>query len=131
MGVTSALGLATGLADSAVDAYHRRLQHQLQRRRIDSLKLSMLVTAGVATVGMIADVVTLQVRLGILQRAVEEAIEAGDLVAAERLRGKLVAALEEPTAAAKLLNTLAEYIPAIVTDISDGRGRVIEGEVLG
>lgn len=131
MGVTSALGLATGLADSAVDAYQRRLQHQLQLRRINSLKLSMVVSAGVATVGMIADVVTLQVRLGVLQSAVDEAIEAGDLVAAERLRAQLVDALKEPSAAAKLLNTLAEYIPAIVSDMSEERGRVIEGEVLG
>ena len=91
----------------------------------------MLVSAGVATVGMVADVVTLQVRLGVLQAAVDEAVEAGDLVAAERLRSQLVDALKEPTAAAKLLNTLAEYIPAIVSDMSEERGRVIEGEVLG
>lgn len=130
MVITAALGLATGLADSAVDIYHRRLQHQLQRRRIDSLRLSMIVTAAVASVGMVADVVTLQVRLGALQAAVDEAIAAGDLVAAEQLRGQLVTALQEPTAAAKLLNTLAEYIPAIVSDMADQRGNVIEGEII-
>ena len=51
MGIMSAsavAGLASGLADRAVETYRTRLEAQVQRRRIDSLNLSMLVNSTVA-----------------------------------------------------------------------------------
>ncbi len=128
--VASVAGRASGLADRAVETYRTRLDAQLQRRRIDSLKLSMLVNASMAAVGMVVDVVALQVRVNALQHALDEAIAAGDLETAEVLRGEQVAMLKEPQASAKLMATLAEYIPAVLAEQSGREGRVIEGDVV-
>ncbi len=128
--VASVAGRASGLADRAVETYRTRLDAQLQRRRIDSLKLSMLVNASMAAVGMVVDVVALQVRVNALQHALDEAIAAGDLETAEVLRGEQVAMLKEPQASARLMATLAEYIPAVLAEQSGREGRVIEGDVV-
>jgi len=77
--VARVAGRASGLADRAVEAYRTRLEAQIQRRRIDSLQLSMLVNASLAAVGMVVDVVALQVRVNALQQALDEAVAAGDL----------------------------------------------------
>jgi hypothetical protein len=128
--VASVAGRASGLADRAVEAYRTRLEAQIQRRRIDSLQLSMLVNASMAAVGMVVDVVALQVRVNALQHALDEAVAAGDLETAEVLRGQQVAMLTEPQASAKLMATLAEYIPAVLAEQSGRDGRVIEGDVV-
>ena len=94
--VAGVAGMASGLADRAVETYRTRLEAQVQRRRIDSLKLSMLVNASLAAVGMVVDVVGLQVRVNALQQALDEAVAAGDLETAEVLRGQQVAMLKEP-----------------------------------
>jgi hypothetical protein len=133
MGIASLAGMATaasGLADRAIDSYRSRLESQVQQRRIDSLKLSMLANAGLAAVGMVVDVVALQVRVNALQQSLDEAVAAGDLAAAELLRGQQVAMLREPQASARLMATLAEYIPAVLAEQRGGDGRVIEGDVL-
>jgi hypothetical protein len=133
MGIMSAsavAGLASGLADRAVETYRTRLDAQLQRRRIESLKLSMLVNASMAAVGMVVDVVALQVRINALQNALDEAISAGDLETAEVLRAQQVAMLSEPQASARLMATLAEYIPAVLAAQNGRDGRVIEGDVV-
>jgi hypothetical protein len=128
--VASVAGRASGLADRAVETYRTRLDAQLQRRRIESLKLSMLVNASMAAVGMVVDVVALQVRINALQNALDEAISAGDLETAEVLRGEQVAMLKEPQASARLMATLAEYIPAVLAAQNGRDGRVIEGDVV-
>ena len=128
--VASVAGRASGLADRAVETYRTRLDAQLQRRRIESLKLSMLVNASMAAVGMVVDVVALQVRINALQNALDEAISAGDLETAEVLRGEQVAMLKEPQASARLMATLAEYIPAVLAEQNGRDGRVIEGDVV-
>jgi hypothetical protein len=133
MGITSVAGLATlasGLADRVIDSYHTRLETQVQQRRIDSLKVSMLVNASLAAVGMVVDVVALQVRVNALQQALDEAVAAGDLASAEVLRGQQVAMLEEPQASARLMATLAEYIPVVLAEQNGRDGRIIEGDVL-
>jgi hypothetical protein len=133
MGIMSAsavAGLASGLADRAVETYRTRLEAQVQRRRIESLKLSMLVNASMAAVGMVVDVVALQVRINALQNALDEAISAGDLENAEVLRAQQVAMLSEPQASARLMATLAEYIPAVLAAQNGRDGRVIEGDVV-
>ena len=106
------------------------LEFQVQRRRIESLKLSMLVNASLAAVGMVVDVVGLQVRVNALQQALDEAVAAGDLETAEVLRGQQVAMLKEPQASARLMATLAEYIPAVLAEQNGRDGRVIEGDVV-
>jgi len=128
--VASVAGRASGLADRAVEAYRTRLEAQIQRRRIDSLQVSMLVNASVAAVGMVVDVVALQVRVNALQQALDEAVAAGDLETAEALRGEQVAILKEPQASARLMATLAEYIPAVLAEQGGREGRVIEGDVV-
>lgn len=124
------IGIASGFADRAVDAYRSRLQAQLAHRRLDALQFNLLISAGVASVGMVVEALAMQVRVGLLQRAVEEAAAGGDLVTAERLRGELVRLLQEPPASARLMQTLAEYIPAVVAAHRDDHHPVIEGEVL-
>lgn len=128
--VASVAGRASGLADRAVEAYRTRLEAQIQQRRIDSLQLSMLLNASLAAVGMVVDVVGLQVRVNALQQALDEAVAAGDLETAEVLRGEQVAILKEPQASARLMATLAEYIPAVLAAQSGREGRVIEGDVV-
>jgi hypothetical protein len=128
--VASVAGRASGLADRAIETYRTRLDAQLQRRRIESLKLSMLVNASMAAVGMVVDVVALQVRINALQNALDEAISAGDLETAEVLRGEQVAMLKEPQASARLMAALAEYIPAVLAAQNGRDGRVIEGDVV-
>ena len=130
MGIAAVAGFASALAGSAVDAYRSRLQAQVEQRRLGTLQLSMLLSGSLATVGMIVDAVALQVRAHALQQAVEEAVAAGDLYAAERLRGQLVAALEEPPASARLMSTLAEYYPALVAQQRNSDAGVIEGQSL-
>ncbi len=133
MGITSlgsVAGLASGLADRAVDAYRTRLEAQVQRRRADNLGLSMLVNASLAAVGMAVDVVALQVRVHALQQALDEAVAAGDLESAEQLRGEQVRLLTEPQASARLMATLSEYIPVVLAGQSGRDGRVIEGDVV-
>lgn len=128
--VASVAGRASGLADRAVEAYRTRLEAQIQQRRIDSLQVSMLVNASLAAVGMVVDVVALQVRVNALQQALDEAVAAGDLETAEVLRGEQVAILKEPQASARLMATLAEYIPAVLSQQGGREGRVIEGDVV-
>lgn len=128
--VASVAGRASGLADRAVEAYRTRLEAQIQRRRIDSLQVSMLMNASLAAVGMVVDVVALQVRVNALQQALDEAVAAGDLETAEVLRGEQVAILKEPQASARLMATLAEYIPAVLAEQGGRAGRVIEGDVV-
>ena len=133
MGIASVSGLAelaSGVAGRAVDSYRVRLEAQTQRRRIDGLRLSMLVNASLAGVGMVADVVALQVRVGALQRALDEAVAAGDLATAEELRGEQVRLLKEPQASARLMATLAEHIPTVLAQQNDREGHVIEGDVV-
>jgi hypothetical protein len=121
--------LASSLADRAVESYRARIEAQVERHRIDSLRLSMLVNASLAAVGMAVDVIALQVRVVALQQALDEAVAAGDLESAEQLRGQQVAMMKEPQASARLMATLAEYIPAILAE-QGGRGdRVIEGDI--
>jgi hypothetical protein len=127
--VAGVAGVVTGLADRAVDSYRTRLEAQIQHRRIDSLNLSMLVNASLAAVGMAVDVIALQVRMHALQQALDEAVAAGDLEAAEALRGQQVALIREPQASARLMATLAEYIPAVLAEQNGRDGRVIEGDV--
>jgi hypothetical protein len=127
--VADLAGLASGLADRAVYSYRTRLEAQIQQRRIESLRLSLLVNASLAAVGMAVDVIALQVRMHAVQRALEEAIAAGDLQAAELLRGEQVAMIKEPQASARLMATLAEYIPAVLADQGGRAGRVIEGDL--
>jgi hypothetical protein len=88
------------------------------------------VNASMAAVGMVVDVVALQVRVNALQHALDEAIAAGDLESAEVLRGEQVAMLKEPAASARLMATLAEYIPAVLAEQNGRDGRVIEGDVV-
>ena len=133
MGIVSlggVAGAASGLADRAMEAYRTRLEAQIQRRRVDSLQVSMLVNASLAAVGMAVDVVALQVRMHALQQALDGAIAAGDLESAELLRGEQVAILKEPQASARLMATLAEYIPIVLAGQSGSDGRVIEGDVV-
>jgi hypothetical protein len=123
-------GLASGLADRAVESYRTRLEAQIRQRRIESLKVSMLVNASLAAVGMAVDVIALQMRLHALQQALDEAVAAGDLAAAELLRGQQVDMIKEPQASARLMATLAEYIPAVLAEQNGRDGRVIEGDVV-
>ena len=121
--------LASGLADRAVESYRTRIEAQLQHRRIDSLRLSMLVNASLAAVGMAVDVIALQVRVVALQQALDEAVAAGDLESAEQLRGRQVAMMKEPQASARLMAALAEYIPAVLAEQNGRDGRVIQGDI--
>jgi hypothetical protein len=79
---------------------------------------------------MAVDVITLQVRVHAVQRALDEAIAAGDLESAEVLRGQQVAMIKEPQASARLMATLAEYLPAVLAEQGGREGRVIEGDVV-
>jgi hypothetical protein len=126
---SSVTGLASSLADRAVESYRSRLEAQIQHRRINSLQLSMLVNAALAAVGMAVDVIALQVRVVALQQALDEAIAAGDLESAEELRGQQVALLKEPHASARLMAALAQYIPAVLAEQNGTDGQVIEGDV--
>jgi hypothetical protein len=126
---SSVTGLASSLADRAVESYRSRLEAQIQHRRITSLQLSMLVNAALAAVGMAVDVIALQVRVVALQQALDEAIAAGDLESAEELRGQQVALLKEPHASARLMAALAQYIPAVLAEQNGTDGQVIEGDV--
>jgi hypothetical protein len=128
--VAGVAGLASGLADRAVESYRSRLEAQVRQRRIESLKASMLVNASLAAVGMAVDVIALQMRLHALQQALDEAVAAGDMAAAELLRGQQVAMINEPQASARLMATLAEYIPAVLSEQNGRDGRVIEGDVV-
>jgi hypothetical protein len=128
--VAGVAGLASGLADRAVESYRSRLEAQIQQRRIDSLRLSMLLNASLAAVGMAVDVIALQVRVHAVQQALDEAVAAGDLEAAEALRGQQVAMIKEPQASARLMATLAEYIPAVLAEQGGRGGRVIECDVV-
>jgi len=130
MGIAGVAGYTSALAGSAVDAYRSRLQAQVERRRLGTLQVSMVMSASLAAIGMVVDAVSLPLRLHVLQQSVEEAIEAGDLVAAEQLRAQLVSLLQDPPASARLLTTLAEYIPALVARQNGGEAPVIEGHVL-
>lgn len=127
--IAGVAGVASQLADGAVETYRTRLEAQIQKRRIDSLQVSMLVNASLAAVGMVVDVVALQVRVHALQQALDEAVAAGDLESAEVLRGQQVAMLKEPQASARLMATLAEYIPAVMGEQGGRTGKVIEGDV--
>lgn len=123
-------GFASELAGSAVDAYRSRLDAQTQRRRLGTLQASMVLSGSLAAVGMVVDAVALQLRVHALNQAVEEAIEAGDLFAAERLRAQLVAALEETPASARLLTTLADTLPALMArQNGEEPSGVIEGDI--
>ena len=123
-------GFASALAGSAVDAYRSRLEAQTERRRLGTLQASMVLSGSLAAVGMVVDAVALQLRVHALNQAVEEAIEAGDLFAAERLRAQLVAALEETPASARLLNTLADTLPALMArQNGEEPSGVIEGDI--
>lgn len=128
--VAGVAGLASGLADRAVESYRTRLEAQIRQRRIESLRVSMLVNASLAAVGMAVDVIALQMRLHALQQALDEAVAAGDLAAAELLRGQQVDMIKEPQASARLMATLAEYIPAVLAEQNGRDGRVIEGDVV-
>lgn len=119
----------SALGDTAVDVYRARLQAQLEQHRLGALQLSLLLNGALAAVGMATDVIALQLRIHALQHALEEAIDAGDLEAAEGLRAQMVAMLQEPPASARLLQTLAEYLPALVAKANGHDARVIEGEV--
>lgn len=120
--------VAGNLAGTAVDAYRDRLKSQLERRQSEALQLSLMVSASLAALGMVVDVVALQLRLVALQDALDEAIRADDLEAAEQLRGQIVTLLKEPPASTRLLSTLADYIPVLVMGKGKATG-VIEGEV--
>lgn len=123
-------GFASGLAGSAVDAYRSRLEAQTERRRLGALQASMLLSGSLAAVGMVVDAVALQLRVHALNQAVEEAVEAGDLFAAERLRAQLVAALEETPASARLLTTLADTLPVLMArQNGEEPSGVIEGDI--
>ncbi len=133
MGITSLAGvasLASGLADRAIDSYRTRVESQVQQRRVESLRVSMLVTASLAAVGMVVDVLSLQVRVNAVQKALDEAVAAGDLASAEVLRGQQVAMLNEPQASARLMATLADYIPTVLAEQNGREGRLIEGDVV-
>ncbi len=130
MGITGIAGVASAVADRAVDAYRSRLQAQAERRRETVLQANLVVSAWLAAVGMVVDGVALPFRLQALQRAVDEAIEAGDVIAAEQLRAELVAVLHEPPASARLLTTLADTIPALVARHNGDGNTVIEGKSL-
>jgi hypothetical protein len=127
--VAGIAGLASEVAGRAVDSYRARLDAQLQRRRIDSLRGSVLAHASLAAVGMAVDVVALQVRVHAVQRALDDAIAAGDLERAEVLRGQQVAMLDEPLAGARLLTALADYLPAVLAEQQGRAGRTIKGDV--
>lgn len=133
MGITSLAGvarLASGLADRAIDSYRVRVESQVQQRRVDSLKVSMLVSASLAAVGMVVDGLSLQVRVNAVQKALDEAVAAGDLASAEVLRGQQVAMINEPQASARLMATLADYIPTVLAEQNGREGRLIEGDVV-
>jgi hypothetical protein len=117
-------------AGSAVDAYRSRVQAQRAEGRTASIELNILVTSGLAVVGLLADVAAMHVRAGALQRALDEATAAGDLHRAEALRGQVVELLQSEPASARLLATLADYLPAILADGPDRGANVIEGQIV-
>ena len=123
-------GFASALADRAVDGYRARVQAQVEDRRLAAVQLNVLVSSFVAVVGMVTDVVSMQLRAASLQEALEEATGAGDLERAEQLRGQLVQVLQTEPASARLLSTLAEYLPALLTRGGGPDAKVIEGQVL-
>jgi streptomycin 6-kinase len=129
MRMRSTIDAMSALGDRAVDAYRRRLQTQMEERRLAAVQLNVLVSAGMAVAGMAVDAVAMQLRVGALQRAVDEAVAAGDLHAAEALRGQLVATLEEPPASARLMTTLADYLPALMAEHREDN-RIIEGRTV-
>ncbi len=126
MGVTA---VASNVGGWAVDAYRARLQAQIEQRRLATLQLNLLVSASLGALGLVTDTVAMHLRIGALQRALDEAVDAGDLERAEVLRGQLTTMLQDPPASARLLTTLAEYIPAIVAEHDGRRAPVIEGRV--
>ena len=130
MGISAFPGFITSLADSAVEAYRTGVQAQIEHRRLDSLRINLMISASVATVGMVVEAIALQLRVSALQGAVEEAVAAGDLVNAEVLRGRLVTLLEEPTASARLLATLGDYITAVMAAQDNDDALVIEGDII-
>lgn len=121
--------VVSNLGGWAVDAYRARLQAQLEQRRLAALQFNLLISAGLGAVGLVTDTLAVHLRIGALQRALDEAVGAGDLDRAEALRGQLTSILQEPPASARLLSTLAEYIPAIVAEHNGGNAPVIEGGV--
>ena len=127
--MTSVTGVASNLGNWAVDAYRSRLEAQMEQRRLATLQLNLLVSASVGAVGMVTDAVATSVRMVVLQKALEDAIGAQDLERAEVLRGQLTSLLEEPPASARLLNTLADYIPAIIAQHNGTQAPVIEGRL--
>lgn len=129
MRIRSAVHAVSGLGDRAVDGYRHRLETQLEERRLAAVQLNLLVAAAVAVAGMGVDAVVTYLRVGALQRAVDEAVGAGDLHGAEALRGQLVAVLQDPPASARLLGTLADYLPALMAEHRSD-ARVIEGQTL-
>ncbi len=126
MGMTA---VASNVGGWAVDAYRARLQAQLEQRRLATLQFNLLVSASLGAIGLVTDTVAVHLRIGAVQRALDEAIAAGDLERAEILRGQVTEMLQEPPASARLLNTLADYIPAIVAEHNGTRAPVIEGRV--
>ena len=129
--VAGVAGMASGLADRAVETYRDPARGaRSSGAGSTACRLSMLVNASLAAVGMVVDVVALQVRVNALQQALDEAVAAGDLETAEELRGQQVAMLKEPQASARLMATLAEYIPAVLAEQNGRDGRVIEGDVV-
>ena len=121
---------ASRVAGSAVDAYRSRVQAQREQGRASAVQLNVLVTSVVAIVGLVVDVAALQVRSDALQRALEEASSSGDLHRAEALRTQLVELLQSEPASARLLGTLADYLPAILADGGARPTNVIEGQAL-
>jgi hypothetical protein len=126
MGVTA---VASNVGGWAVDAYRARLQAQVERRRLATLQFNLLVSASLGAVGLVTDTVAMHLRLSAAQRALDEAVSAGDLERAELLRGQVTSMLQDPPASARLLNTLADYIPAIVAEYNGNQAPVIEGGV--
>ena len=131
LGAAGIAGAAASLAGSAVDAHRSVLADQIEQTRLAGMRLTVVVGASLAALGMVVEAVTLQVRVASLQAAAEEAGAAGDLAAAERIRAHLVTALEEPSASARLMAALADQIPAVLAGYGGHGPQVIEGEVVG
>lgn len=114
-------------ADTAIDAYRERLAEQREQSRQAALQFNVLVTSAVAMVGLIADVAALHIRTQSLQQALEDASAAGDLQRADEIRGLQVELLQAEPASARLLSTLADYLPALLGD--QPTENVIEGQL--
>lgn len=117
------------VADTAVDAYRDRLEARREEGRMAALQFNLLITSGMAVVGLVADVASLHIRTQALERALEEAASAGDLNRAEEIRGLMVELLQTEPASARLMSTLSDYLPALLGGSSDDK--VIEGQLAG